>query len=140
MRSSDRSSNVGLGIASLFVFIVAAFSIFVVLAQAACRRHTVDACIPAGELLLGGLLGLAVAGWWLRVARRSSVGPVRASIVLVAALGTWSLFVWVLGSRVVCPPRSESYTCPQMTAIGVVALVAVSLAARRAVDRRPVDA
>ncbi len=130
-----------------------AFWVFWHSATVVCRHHTVDACIPAAELLLGLVAGLAIGAWWAIQLLRSRTGPgndmwsrgrpaLPATVAVLAGVGVWAALVQVLGRNVVCRPREADYVCGggfvmSAALLLVVVITAPGLAQRTASERPP---
>ncbi len=103
-----------------------------------CANHTVDACIPTVELLLGGVLGVFAAGWLARkfysgLGRPDAQRPwewstetAAAAVALVVGLVGWVVAMRLAGPRV-CPAREADYVCSGGLVLGVAAFFAAAI-------------
>jgi len=133
--SQDLTSGCGLTLLAFAVFALSAWWVFVNLALAACRRHTVDACIPVLEGFVGLLVGGAGTGWWIAVVAKDRRRGTHLAIAAVITMIAWSAMVQVIGSQIVCPARDSSYVCPEMTAIGTGMLAVTATLTPRLADQ-----
>jgi hypothetical protein len=91
-----------------------------------CKHHTVDACIPAVELLFGVGVAALTFAWLVTSSGRGR--SLRSGLALtVTTVAIW-VTVMVVGGPLVCPdPGANDVLCPFGLVLGAVTSVTLAI-------------